>query len=290
MAEITPLVCLPPTPGPHDCRLTRVYGAPIGRAGRVVGVTPIPISAIAIHCVTDEYEGYLAKTCAGNPRLNPFGHASFHYVMDAETGRFTSLVPEADLAWAFQSYASNFPLTCPVEPQPCPAPCPVLPCPPTPQVCIPAATAYPGWPQLAALFPNISADFYTINIGIMHPSRPESLLLDGTSSCCGPYGLSDKGYAALVRLLAWIAFVHQIPVSTQRIKFHDEIIPVNLGCEECACGSNGGCLTCDVSNYCELCDNPGDPTFSRANELFWVYGETQSGCKVRVKLSDILGS
>lgn len=280
MAELTPRLCLPPTPPVMACSITRLYGAPIGRAGR----DNVPILAVAVHCIKDDYNGFLSKACTGSTKLMPVGHASFHYVLDADSAQLTSLVDEANLAWAFQSYTSNFPVTQPVQPPPCPDDCPPPVCPPPPVVIITPEEAYPGWPQFWAI--PYSADFYTINIGITSPSRPEDSALDGgNSGCCGPYGLTDAAYAKLVRLIAWIADRYDIPALN--IAFHDDIVPTILGCEECRCDADGACLKCDVSAYCEPCDAPGDPTYAREGDIFWIYGENQSGCKVRVKVTDL---
>jgi hypothetical protein len=287
LAIIDPIACLPPTPPVLDCAVTRIYGAPIGRPARVSPPTipsVIPVGGIAVHCVSDTYQGFLAKACVGSPRLTPFGHASFHYVIDAETGAVSSLVPEADVAWAFQSYLSNFPVLSPLAGAPCPPDNCAPPCPPP----VPQPITYPGWTVLSALHPGISADFYAISIGITQSNHPEQTVLDGVDCCIGPLGLSETAYANLVRLIAWIAYRYSIPLNTQHIALHDEIVPVLLGCEECACGQNGGCLVCDVSHYCERCLNQGDPAFTTSTSIYWVYGETQGGCKVRIRLTDLL--
>lgn len=287
MAKL-PILCLDPTaPSGMECATTTIYGVPKGKFGRqtpAAPLVPIPISGIALHCIKDSYDGYLAKACIGGTRI-PIGcHASFHYVIDAETGQLTSLVPEADIAWSWQSYRGNFPVTTPLDCCPCPPPCPTPPC-PTEQC---DAAVYQGWPVLSGLFPNLSADFYTINIGITNPSRPEQTSLDGVNCCIGPYGLSKFAYSQLIHLLAWIEFRHVgITLDDQHIAFHDEIVPRDEQCLECSCGANGACLVCDISNYCERCPFPSDPTYAESTTLRYIYGENASGCRVKVLVTDL---
>lgn len=276
--------CLDPTQPVMDCKEAGLFGAPRGRIGRFLPntVDEIPISAIAVHCVKGTYESYIASVCVGLTKIPVECHASMHYVIDAETGAITSLVSEANLAWAFQSYRSNFPTTSPVNGCPCPTPCPVPPC----GEPLPAQT-YPGWPVLSAEFPNISADFYAINIAVVNTSRLEDSFLDDVQCCLGPYGMSEFAYAQLIHLIAWIQSRYAaILLDDQHIKFHDDIVPTEAGCAECSCGANGSCLVCDISSYCERCINPPDPAIALSDSLFYVYGESSGGCKVKLSLDD----
>lgn len=274
------LECLPPNPPVMECNTTRIYGAPRTRPGRVHQGTPIPIAAIAAHCVRDTFEGYLSKACHGNGNLAPYGHASFHYIIDGDSGRVSSLVKEENLAWAFQSYRGNFPPLIPMGYPPCPPDnCPTDPC---DQNSYPAPDPpYPGWPDLSALYPNIPADFYTINIGITVPSNT-NIDLDGCEPCLGMRGMRENVYDILVQLAAWIAYRYDIPRSAQNIAFHDDIVETIEGCEECPCP--GGCLHCAVSHYCEDCKNPGDPTFTNSSNIVYFYGVNENGCKVKVHI------
>ena len=260
-------ICLDPTPPFLSCSKTKIYGAPKGRTGRVPPLPapqiPVPILGIAIHCVRDNYQGYLSKVCLASPNLMPCGHASFHYVIDADSGQVSCLVKEENVSWSFQSYLSNFPLPNPLEP-------------------------YPGWTILSGLYPSLSADFYTLNIGITVPSRPEQEIIDGEECCFGPYGMLPEAYKNLIRLVNYLAFKYNIPLDDQHIGFHDDITETKLGCEECPCRDNN-CFLCDVTSYCESCTNSGDPTFIPSDDIFWIYGETESGCKVKIKVSDLLG-
>jgi hypothetical protein len=284
-----PIECLDPTkPVAAVCNTTNIFGVPKNKLGRqlpTAPLIPIPISGIALHCVQDTFDGYLAKACVGGTRMAVDCHASFHYVIDAETGQLSSLVPEADIAWSWQSYRSNFPITTPLDCCQCPTPCPQLPCPA--DQCVPAV--YTGWPVLSGLFPNISADFYTINIGITNISRPEQSALDGVNCCLGPYGFSPAAYKKLIQLLAWIEFRYDaITLDAQHIKFHDEIVErTDSSCLECGCGSNGACLVCDISAYCERCPFVSDPTYSESTTVRYVYGENASGCRVKILLTDL---
>lgn len=259
-------LCNEPTPPLLECNSTRIYGAPLRTQGRI---PPLPapqidtaVLGIAIHCLRDDYRGYLSKACVASPNLMPCEHASMHYVVDALTGQISCLVKETDVAWAFQSYLSNFPLPNP-------------------------STPYPGWPDLVSVYPALSADFYTINIGLAVPAQPQTEVLDNELCCTGPYGLTWKAYEALTRLLAWIAYRYDIPINKQHIAFHDDIVETSLGCEECTC-RNLVCLVCDVSSYCESCKNVGDPTFIPFNEIAYIYGESAGGCRIKISISDFI--
>lgn len=254
-------LCSDPTPPLMECSTTTIYGAPRKKAGRIppppAPSVETPISGIAIHCLKDTYAGYLSKACKASPNLMPCGHASMHYVIDGDTGQVSTLVKESDVAWAFRSYLTNFPTPNPEEP-------------------------YPGWPVLAAMFPTLSADFYTINIGVTIPLRTDEQL-DGEDCCLGPYGLTEKAYRTLIRLVAWIADRLNIPRDVQHIAFHDDIVLTTEQCKECTC--EVACFICDVTGYCENCANPGDPTFILSDAIFYVYGETENGCKVKIPVS-----
>lgn len=255
-------VCLPPSAPLLECSSTKLFGVPKGRSGRLppLGGVETPISGIAIHCLPDDYTGYLAKVCNAPASLMPCEHASMHYVVNADTGQISCLVPEANVAWAFQSYMSNQSLGNPVEP-------------------------YPGWPTLRAQFPNLSADFYTINIGIASGATKPTV--DGDVCCNGPYGMSDKAYTNFIQLLAWIADRYNIPINAQHIALHDDIVETIIGCEECFCREDN-CLLCDISSYCQGCTAVGDPSFPKGDEIAFIYGETISGCKVKISLEDFL--
>lgn len=287
MADI--ITCMSPTAPAMECNHTAIYGAPKSRLGRTPPseVTNIAISGIAVHCVKDSFNGYLAKACIGSTKM-PIGcHVSFHYIIDAETGYISSLVAESDLAWAWQAYRSNFPLVTPLDYCQCPVPCPAPPC-GSPE---PIAVTYPGWTVLSAQFPNLSADFYTINIGVTSPSRPEQSRLDNENCCVGPYGLTDQAYRQLIRLIAYLQakYSSTILLDDQHIAFHDEIVTVEEDCLECPCGANGACLICDVSAYCERCLTPGDPTIAidTCANLKYIYGENAFGCRVKIPISEL---
>ena len=282
MVSPLPIICNEPTaPSPMECQTTEIYGVPRRTPGRGAS----SIQGIAIHGIADNYEAYLAKACVGYTKLPVGCHASMHYVIDGETGRVTSLVREEDIAWAFQSYRGNFPVTTPVDACPCPPPCPAPPCPEPP-----APETYPGWPILAAANPNLSADFYTINIGVVTPAHPEQLYLDGVDCCPGPWGMSPQAYNNLVRLVRWIEERYvSIPLDEQHIQFHDYIVQNSEDCLEIPCGPQGACFICDVSNYCERCMNRSNPSVSTTvTDIRYVYGENSSGCQVKILLADFI--
>lgn len=279
-----PILCNDPTPPPGMfCRTTPIYGAPRGTTGR----NNTPISGIAVHGLRDSFDGYLSKACAGLTRLSVNCKASMHYVIDGQTGAVSSLVREEDLAWAFQSYRSNFPVTSPLDGCPCPEPCPTPPC-PTPL----EPQTYPGWTVLSNQFPNLAADFYTINIGITTPNRPEQSALDGADCCQDlPYGISQEAYDSLIRLIAWIAFRNPgVIIDDQHIQFHDYIVFKDTMCLEFPCGPNGVCLICDVSRYCERCTDVIDPTYvwtDNPDDILFLLGESRGGCKIRFDIATL---
>ncbi|SRR5258706_1033050 len=277
--------CLDPTSPVMECHNTNIFGAPRGRPGRYLPntTTLIPIEGIAIHCIADDFNGYISKACTGIAKIPVECKASMHYIIDAETGTVSSLVHEADLAWTWQSYRSNFPVSSPVDGCPCPAPCPAPPCGQPLSV-----QTYPGWPVLSGEFPDISADFFTINIGVIHPSRPQDSFLDNVTCCIGPYGMTDKAYRILIQLIAWIKSRYvAVTIDAQHIAFHDDIVEVVPGCLECPCGAEGSCLVCDVSGYCEKCQYVSPPVIAEDSELRFVFGENAAGCQVKVSVADL---
>lgn len=259
-------LCNEPSPPLLQCENTKIFGAPIRTPTRIPPIPApqieTPILGIALHCIKDDYRGYLSKACVASPNLIQCEHASMHYVVDAVTGSIACLVKEENVAWAFQSYLSNFPLPNPNQP-------------------------YPGWPELSALYPALSADFYTINIGITVPSNPQNDVLDGDVCCTGPYGMTWAAYENLVHLVAWIAARLNIEIDIQHIAFHDQIVETSYGCEECTC-RNLACFICDVGSYCEHCNNVGDPTYTPFEEIAWIYGESAGGCRIKISLSDFI--
>lgn len=276
------LQCQEPTaPQGMACSVTPIYGAPRGTLGRFTAA----VGGIVIHGIKDSYEGYLAKACQGG-KIPINCHASMHYVIDADTGAVSSLVDEANVAWAFQSYRGNYPVKTPLNCCQCPTPCPTGPCPD--DLCVPVD--YVGWTVLPALYPNLSADFYTINIGITIPSRPEQTGLDGVA-CCGPYGISQVAYDTLVRLVAWIESRYPaITLDDEHIIFHDMLVDTDEQCYEFLCGPNGVCFICDVGKYCEKCQNVPDPTISTITDpadLLYIYGISTGGCQVRILFTDL---
>lgn len=263
-----------------QCITTELFGAPMGNPNRM----NTAIQGIAIHAINDSFDGALNAMCLSSKRSKVGCHQSFHYLIDGNGCQVAQIVPEANLAWAFQSYRTNFPVTTPLDCCPCPPPCPLPPCPTDP--CGPVT--YTGWPTLSAANPNLSADFYTINIGIALPARPEITNLDGIP-CCGPFGMEDCAYQNLIRLLAWIE--SRYPVITndiQHVAFHDQIVVREQECLEIQCP--GPCLLCDVSSYCERCRNMADPTIliisdpAQANQIRYFYGETIGGCRIKFTL------
>lgn len=251
-------LCNPPSQPVMSCKSTRLFGVPRGTPGR----DNVPILAIALHCIPMEYEAFNDKACSASPNSVGCDHASMHYVIDSVTGRINCQVKEENVAWAFQTYPSNFSL--------------------------PNATSpYPGWPELAALYPMYSADFYTLNIGITVPTHAETEVLDGgdVDCCIGPYGMTWEAYGKLVHLVAWLAERHMIELDVQHIQFHDQIVETTMGCEECRCATLT-CFICDVTAYCESCSNAGDPGYVLSDTIDFIYGESH-GCRVKISIEDL---
>ncbi len=95
-----------------------------------------------------------------------------------------------------------------------------------------------------------------------------------------------EAYYKLIQLIAFLANKYGIPILKEYIAFHDEIIEVKLGCEECRC-THLTCFLCDVSNYCETCSNSGDPSFIEFDQVDYIYGEFR-GCKIKIPLATFI--
>jgi hypothetical protein len=219
----------------------------LGRGG-------LPIRAIVVHCLGMSLESYRSLMCDGTTSRTMSKHASMHYV-HGDGGQVVRAVEETNVAWAFQSYPGNFPSTTP-------------------------ATTYPGLP-VSAVYPGITADRYTLNIGIAVSSMR---LANGRDACENTQlGLDALGYAKLVQNVAYLAAKYSIPLDDQHIVFEDDVIPLAEGDEECKC-SHTACLVCDVAAYCETCTNVGDSTI-KSGTLAWVYGENADGCKAKMTVA-----
>lgn len=247
--------CLTPKSPAIKINPTEVYGNPrktTGRAGHV-------IQGIAVHCLGESSDDYIKRVCTANSWRTSQKHASVHYVVN-EDGVVTQLVDDADMAWSFQKYLGNFASTTP-------------------------AVAMPGWTTLSAGNPGISPDFYTINVGIAVKPRPEYRNLAGCESCvqdaCAgkPFGMTPNGYSVLLKLLAYLSNKYGISIDAQHLQLHDKIVDTQEGYEECLC--NNVCLVCDVSAYCEPCENPGDAAYVSSTDIKYIYGESSYGCKVK---------
>lgn len=254
MIEVLP--CVTPTPPVLTCYDTRWYGIPRGTTGRN-GNT---IQGIVLHCLDtplNAYDGHMAAKGL-IPALS--NHTSMHYAVNPD-GIIHQYVLDTDIAWGSQQYLGNFPSSTP-------------------------DTDYIGWPVLKAANPNKSLDLYAIHIGIA--SQAYGRQLDSCKDPCDvPHlGFTDVGYAQLVRLIAYLAQKHNIPVDGQHIAFHDTISVLPSQELGCACLENF-CLVCDVDAYCEKCINPSDATYVLYDEIKYLYGENAAGCKVKIGLSDL---
>jgi N-acetylmuramoyl-L-alanine amidase len=250
-----PVPCLPPArpaiiPNPID-----TYGVPRGTLGRAA----YPIRAIVVHCLGMNLEQYRAKVCDPRAHISVNEHASIHYGVGYD-GDIRQFVDDGNVAWGMQSYNTTVPVTTPASP-------------------------LAGWSALPALYPNLSADFYTLQIGIAAPYRDTAT--SGCSNCCAadqcathPFGLSDSGYRQLVQLIAYKAAQYSIPIDDEHIELHDRVVNRPLGQEECQCTAH--CLICDVSNYCQTCESPAEVISSGV--INYVYGESVQGCKVKMTL------
>ena len=238
------------------CLGSRWYGIPRGTTGRN-GRT---IQGIMLHCLNmpmNAYDGHV--TAKGlDPALT--NHTSVHYAI-SQDGVIHQYVDDADVAWGVQGYVGNFPHSTP-------------------------DADYIGWSTLKAANPNISADLYVIHIGVAIQSFGRQL--DTCKDPCDvPHlGMTEMGYAQLVRLIAYLASKYNIPIDGQHIAFHDTISVLPDEEAGCTCLENF-CLVCDVDAYCEKCINPADATYALHDEIRYIYGENAAGCKVKIGLADL---
>lgn len=249
------MACLTPTAPASSNVVSTIYGVPRGTAGR----GGRPIQGIVIHCLQESIDKYNAKICAGGIYRRDNRHSSVHFSV-APTGDVYQYVDEGDVAWGMQAYPSSFPDITPDQ-------------------------APVGWTVLPALYPNVSLDLYTLQIGVAVPRQNGYLNQPGCQGCgcgdgaCGGYGLSDAAYKNLVRLVAYLAKKYSIPIDTQHIWTHDRVVDTPETELECLCLPD--CFTCDVSNYCEECSNPSDSSYKLAPGVVYFYGEDANGCKVK---------
>lgn len=256
MAYVTP--CLPATLPPVTCQATRWYGIPRGRETR----NGYPIKGIMLHCLGMSLSEYTSRLCGYDqqPQLNP--HASMHYVVSME-GTLTQFVADEDIAWGVNTYVGNFVTTSVPN----------------------APSVYLGWPQLAQEFPNTTVDAYVLHIGIA--VAPSTKVNPGCADPCDmpPLGMEPQAYRKLVRLVAYLAAMYGIPVDSQHIAFHEQVMATTPP-TECPCLENL-CFICDVGEYCESCTNPFDASFQPSPSIKYIYGDNEFGCKVKISLEDL---
>ena len=254
MIEILP--CVPPSPPVLTCHGTRWYGIPRGVSGRNGNA----IQGIVLHCLNmplNAYDGHMAAK-GTTPALE--NHTSLHYVVNPD-GIVHQYVADTDIAWGSQLYTGNFPTSTPNY-------------------------DYLGWPALKAANPNKSLDLYTLQIGIAIPAYGRNLDMCTDPCDVSHLGMTNVGYAQLVRLVAYLAYTYNIPIDSQHIQFHDLISQLPEGEQGCTCLENF-CLLCDVGSYCEKCVNPGDSAFVLNSDIKYLYGENAAGCKVKVSLATL---
>lgn len=247
-------LCNTPQMPLYNKMLSTIFGAPQGKPGRE-GKT---IQGLVVHCIEQTQTQYDNLMCMATPKLMP-NHTSLHYVVSPE-GMIHQYVDDANIAWGMQQYLGNFPSVAPVTP-------------------------YPGLATLSAANPGVSADLYTLHIGVS-VAAPTAQACD--DPCEGqPLGMTLAGYKALVQLLAYLSHAYSIPHDAQHIAFHDAIINLwDLSLRECKC--NNVDLVGDVAAYVQGCANPKDLSYNEGTDIAFVYGENACECKVKVDAATLL--
>ena len=245
MARSDVIQCLTPKKPRIRQNLTGNFGLPKGVSGRG-SFTP---KAIVIHCVKHTLEAYDALVCRDlKLKRGAIDHPSLHYVITGE-GAVVQYVEDLDIAWAFPEVSAT----------------------PNPDL------STFNW-SLTTQYPNVSPDWYTINIGLtIPPSARGECLCEGISS-----PLRMGGEKKLIQLIAYLSAKYNIPVTKQAIVYHHNIDL--LAEEECPCD---GCIVCDVAKYCEQCENPSMTQFENGI-VKYVYGESEDECTVAQDICDVI--
>lgn len=218
------------------------------------------IQGIVIHNLNRTFEDYVAYARTKTIPAAGTVHGSMHYVVGFD-GSIAQTVADADIAWGMQTYLGSFPSTAP-------------------------SAAYPGWTVLPAANPGISLDHYVIHIGLAMPP-----LAGKATPYCSPcedgrIGMNEGAYKALIQLLAYLKDEYNIPVDAQHIAAHEDI--QNLVSEQPVPCLIESCLLCDVEAYCQTCPEKADTSFVADNVLAFVYGESASGCKIKISIDDLM--
>lgn len=249
--------CLPTTePKEIVSHATPNFGVPKGMPGRAGN----QVRGILIHCLETELSAYDDTVCQDYKltKAKP-KHPSIHYAV-GHNGQIHEYVCPDDMAWGFQPYTSNF-VSTPTFPDPA---CPV------------------NW-SLFTANPGVNPDQYLIHVGL------ESGVSQAASTCepCEITELkTETGYQRLVHLLAWLADRYNLNPTTDFIQFDQN---VRLCAEdECKC-ADIQCLLCDVSGFCQTCDNPPLANFE-PGQLVNLYGENASRCTTRQPIGAALAA
>ena len=219
--------------------LSPTFGIPKGAPGRNGNV----IQGIVLHCLKESLEEYDQLVCKNHKigKAKP-SHASMHYAI-GYSGGIHQYVEDANIAWGFADYLSNFPGPYPVSGL--------------------------NW-ALVTANPTVSPDYYVLHIGLESgvPINDNECV-----NCAGPTVLDRGGYRQLVHLLAYLAQTYSIPLDTGHVQFDQAI---NVAAEdECQC-HDIVLLLADVAAYCEPCESPADPLPD--GTIFKLRGMTDPTC------------
>lgn len=241
--------CLPAKKPRVTKFITPNFGLPKGNVGRGTQT----IKAIVLHCVKSTIEQYDELACRDMKlKKGLVDHPSMHYVIN-DSGIIHQYVEDDNISWGF----------------------PELDIQPTPNFSL------FNW-QLTTAMPNITPDYYVINVGIASPpTAGNSCICKGKVSPLAP-----NGEKKLAQLLQYLCRTYGIPMDTDHIAFHQNI---DVSAEdECACANKNG-LVCMVEEYCERCENPSRAEFEDGI-LEVIYGENEFGCLTSQSLASAIES
>lgn len=216
--------------------LTPTFGIPRGRAGRN-GHT---VLGIVLHCLDMDFSQRSAETARlyRDNKARP-EHASLHYVI-GQSGEVQQNVEDDNIAWGHAKYTSNFALNYPMM---------------------------ISW-HLAYNNPNITPDYYVINVGVIRGADGEK--------CTGQETLAEgQQRTSLVRLLAWLCQQYDVAIDDHHIALHRDIdAQAAMECGECIRIDD---ILHDVIDYCQQCDTPFSGQAS-PGQIITAIGLSQDDC------------
>lgn len=202
-------------------RPNNLYGAPQGQSGREFSENDYGVQGIILHCTDmtiSQYVSYLA--CLTQPVPGSNQETNHHYSIGS-SGAINQHIIDGNISWTFGNYNA-----------------PAYPAPPTP-------TRVVDWPVLQDLNGiDTSPDVYVINIVVAKQAE----------FCLTSSGLPADQHEKLVKLIAYLAVTYNIPLTSDYINWHDNILGEGNECDDgCTC-TDINTLFEDITFYCNECD------------------------------------